>query len=189
MKTITIVAAFIATGVAVTATVAFAQPTNRGGNAMTTSQQQETIRHAVTYARVLDVPAQRVWATVSDADSWAEWIPFLSASECEGDHAGATRVCVMVDPGNKMGLDGYRLQETILENNADTMTFRYAIANPPLPLTGFEGTVQVMPQGEQSIVFWTANFDAAPEASKQNQQMLVQMYHGGLLGLESYTSN
>ena len=188
MNTSRIIATFGTVAVAVAATVAFAQSSRSQGDAVAQAEAAP-VKNAVTYARVLDAPSQKVWAVVSGADSWAEWIPFLSASECEGDHVGAKRVCVMLDPGNQMGLDGYRIQEEILENNDETRTFRYSISNPPLPLSGFEGTVQVLPQGDQSLVFWTATFNAAQEASEPNRQMLVQMYHGSLVGLEAHANN
>ncbi|UWR14893.1 SRPBCC family protein [Sulfitobacter sp. M368] len=140
---------------------------------------------SVSFATHIDAPLDAVRAAVHDP-AWSNWIPFLKSDTCHGDTAGSARVCVMAHPDPQ--LDGYELQETIVENDRDTGRFGYAIKNPPFPVENLGGVVTTEQTDNGVLAIWTAHFDADPAVLEEIRPMMVQSYHAAFQGLESHAN-
>ena len=142
------------------------------------------IQSSVTFAMKIEAPLEIVRAAIADP-SWSKWVPFLKSDRCEGDSAGSQRTCTLSHPDPQM--DGYQLQETIVENDKAAGRFAYAIENPPMPVENLKGCIETTQiEGGTVIASWTAQFEAAPEILAEVRAMTIQMYQMGLQGLETY---
>ncbi|MEM7730100.1 MAG: SRPBCC family protein, partial [Pseudomonadota bacterium] len=79
---------------------------------------------------------------------------------------------------------GYVLEETIREVDAEAGRLAYAIANPPMPLTGFEGVVETREGDDGTTIVWTANFDAKEENVEMLRTAMIGQYQAGIAALE-----
>ncbi len=110
----------------------------------------------------INVPADQVWASIRNFHDMS-WAPnIIEKLEVVGDKGGD-------EPGAKRVLnDAFR--ETLLELDADNMTFRYSIDDGPSPLSSSEvdnyaGQVQVKAKGDGSLVEWQSTWERNDEAT------------------------
>lgn len=108
-----------------------------------------------------------VWEVLGDPAALSNWHPAIASSEVEGDG----RTCVLAD--------GAVIRERILQVDADTRTYRYAIVDSPLPIQGYVSTFTVEADGAGSRVVWSSTFDAGDHAAEM-EAMLEGVYRSGL---------
>lgn len=124
-----------------------------------------TIRH---HARI-DRPAEDVWQVVADAGAISRWFPMIEESSAEG----STRRCTMKGGG--------RLVEEIVTSDDELRRFQYRIVDGDMPVEHHLGTVDVLEDGEGSLVVYST--DVAPdEVAAQMDGALAQ----GLQGLKQH---
>lgn len=124
-----------------------------------------TIRH---HARI-DRPAADVWATVSDTGAISRWFPLIEESSVEG----STRSCTMKGGG--------RLVEEIVTSDDDLRRFQYRIVDGDMPVEHHLGTIDVLEDGDGSLVIYST--DVTPdEVAGQMNGALAQ----GLEGLKQH---
>ncbi|MFO6464211.1 SRPBCC family protein [Jannaschia sp. KMU-145] len=140
---------------------------------------------SVTFATLLGAPLDAARDAVHDP-AWSKWIPFLKSDTCHGDTAGSARVCVMAHPDPAM--DGYELQETIVENDRERGRFAYTIANPPFPVENLGGTVTTEQTDDGVLATWTATFEADAETLEMVRPMMLQSYRAALAGLDAHAA-
>lgn len=88
-------------------------------------------------------PADDVWSVVSDAGAISAWFPMVATSEATGDR----RTCV---------LDGdVPLEEEIVTNDAVLRRFQYRITGGGVPVSSHLGTIDVIAQGDSSLVVYS----------------------------------
>lgn len=106
-----------------------------------------TIRHHSHIDRSPD----DVWKVVSDAGAISQWFPGIDTSNAEGN----TRRCSMGD---------VELAEEILTVDDELRRFQYRITEGPMPLEFHLATVDVLPDGDGSLVIYST--EVVPDDAK-----------------------
>lgn len=121
-------------------------------------------------------PPKDVWAVVGDVAGAAGWIPALESSRLEGD----LRHAEFADGG---GL----ARERIVNHDPAERTYTYEYLDGPLALEVYSSTILVRadPEGDGSIVDWTAEFAADPATEPDLATAIDGIYAGALAELRS----
>jgi len=98
-----------------------------------------TLRSHIT----IDRPADEVWAVVSDAGAISTWFPTVQTSTASGED----RHCTLEG--------GVPLEEKIVTNDPDLRRFQYRIVGGGVPAQSHLGTIDVIEQGETSLVVYS----------------------------------
>jgi hypothetical protein len=106
-----------------------------------------TLRHHAHIDRSPD----DVWKVVSDAGAISRWFPGIDTSTAEGN----VRRCSM---------GGSELSEEIVTSDDELRRFQYRITDGPMPLEFHLGTVDVLPDGDGSLVVYST--DVLPDDVK-----------------------
>ena len=106
-----------------------------------------TIRHHA----YIDRSADDVWKLVSDAGAIADWFPGIDTASVEGN----VRRCSM---------GGAELTEEIVTSDDQLRRFQYRITGGPMTLDFHLGTVDVLADGDGSLVIYST--DVGPDESK-----------------------
>lgn len=124
-----------------------------------------TIRHHAHIDRSPD----DVWKVVSDAGAISSWFPGIETSSAEG----RVRRC-------SMGA-GIELVEEIVTVDDELRRFQYRITEGPMPLEFHLGTLDVLPDGDGSLVIYST--EVLPDAAKA---MVDPVIGDGLQGLKAH---
>ncbi len=123
---------------------------------------------------------EKVWNIIGKVGGVDQWFGSLIKScKVEGDR----RYCETAD--------GIHLEEHILEVNNESRTFRFSIPEQDmLPIENLEEEMKVL-NGEQnnSIVEWSATFNATPENSKIAKEALLNIWKMGLTEMETFINS
>jgi len=106
-----------------------------------------TIRHHTHINRSAD----DVWKTVSDGGGIANWFPGIDTAKVEGKV-------------RTISMGGTELVEDIVTVDGDLRRFQYQISGG-VPLEFHLGTVDVLPDGEGSLVIYST--EVQPDEAKQ----------------------
>lgn len=132
--------------------------------------------------RAIPAPSKLLWETISKMNGMEDWYPeLISESKVQQNDSGYKRHCVMTNGGE--------LDERILVSDDRTMTFVYAIDRHPLPARNVVGTIRIDDRGDDSVVNWSAQFDADALSAKETIAMINQMYADGLSSLDAFHQN
>lgn len=125
-----------------------------------------TIRQHIRINRSAD----DVWKVVSDAGAISSWFPGIETSSA----SGTTRQC---------STGGASIVEEIVTSDDDLRRFQYRIVEGPMPVDYHLGTVDVLEDGDGSLVIYSteiepgdgaemmsAGFAAALEELKRQQE-------------------
>lgn len=111
----------------------------------------------VTYSKVIDAPADQVWAVVRDFGGLDKWFPFVSHCELKDDarpdQVGAVRINTVAD--------GALIEETLLELSDRDRRIVYALTKGDVPTLDFSATLtihEVIADG-RTYANWSARFD------------------------------
>lgn len=107
-----------------------------------------TIRHHVHIDRAPDT----VWRTVADAGAISDWFPLIEQSSADG----GVRDCTLAN--------GAKLREQIVTSDDELRRFQYRIVDGDMPLEFHLGTVDVLADGDASLVIYST--DLSPEEAK-----------------------
>lgn len=124
-----------------------------------------TIRHHTQIDRSPD----DVWQTVADAGAISAWFPLIEESRAEGD----SRFCTLQGGG--------KLEEQIVTSDDELRRFQYRITGGDMPVEFHLGTVDVLTNGDGSLVVYST--DVTPdEVADQMNGVLAE----GLQGLKAH---
>lgn len=123
-----------------------------------------TIRHHTHINRSPD----EVWKVVSDAGAISAWFPGIDTSSADED----SRRCSM---------GGVELVEEIVTVDDELRRFQYRITEGPMPLEFHLGTVDVLPDGDGSLVVYST--EVKPDEAKA---MIDPAIAGGVEGLRAH---
>lgn len=124
-----------------------------------------TIRHHTQIGRTPD----DVWQAVADAGAISTWFPLIQESRAEGD----SRFCTLQGGG--------KLEEQIVTSDDELRRFQYRITGGDMPVEFHLGTVDVIPNGDGSLVVYST--DVTPdEVADQMNGILAE----GLQGLKAH---
>lgn len=153
-------------------------------NVMADEAKSLTVHEEVT----INAPAAKVWGKVSNFNDLGAWHPAVKTTEIvagTNNKKGAERLLTLQDGGT--------IKEKLLAYNAKAKTFKYAILEGVLPVSGYVSSVIVKPAGkDKSLVVWTGTFKrkdtSATPAEDQNDatavKVITSVYRGGLDNLK-----
>lgn len=124
-----------------------------------------TIRH---HAHI-DRNPEDVWKIVADAGAIAAWFPGIEACSLEGN----LRRCSLGP--------GVELVEEVVTVDHDLRRFQYRIAGGPLPVEFHLATVDVLPDGDGSLVVYST--DVLPDSAKD---LIDPAIAAGVQGLKAH---
>lgn len=124
-----------------------------------------TIRHHAHIDRSPD----EVWKVVADAGAISGWFPGIETSSAEGN----VRRCSMGG--------GMELVEEVVTVDDELRRFQYRITEGPMPLEFHLGTVDVLPDGDGSLVIYST--EVQPDSAKA---MVDPAIAGGVQGLKAH---
>ena len=131
----------------------------------------------------LSAPPAQVWATVGHFESLS-WHPVVADTHLDRGAAtqpGAVRTVTTQD--------GARIVESLQRLDAKHHAMVYRIVESPLPVKGYESTLQVLPQGRGSKVVWSSRFERDEKAEgvtdDQAREIVAGIYRAGFDGLKA----
>ncbi len=122
-----------------------------------------TIRHHAHIDRTPD----DVWKVVADAGAISDWFPGIDSSSSDG----SARTCMMGD---------LELVEDIVTVDNDLRRFQYRITGGPMALEYHLGTIDVLPDGDGSLVIYST--EVLPDDAHASMNPVIG---GGLDGLKA----
>ncbi len=133
-------------------------------------------RTSLKVTKKINAPADKVWESVANPTEIKNWSSFIVNAELRGAGVGATRTCTMA-------VDSF--DEFIETIDHDYKIFQYSIPEPPMPIEGVLGTIQVRDLGEgKTEVEWRLNFSVAEEMETEIKEVITGVYEDGIAGLE-----
>ena len=135
----------------------------------------------VTRSRDIPAPAAAVWALVGDFCAIQFWHPqvercILSANDDDDGIRAQIRGLVV-----KGGLGTIVEVETARDEAA--MSYSYGFIQGPLPVSAYNATLAVRPNGSGSTVIWTATFDAKGMSDAEAVADITGVFDSGLAGI------
>lgn len=108
------------------------------------------------YTAKLDLPVNsspdKTWALIGPFGSIAQWHPEVTSSvESQNDKGQTLRTITYKN--------GQQVIERLVSHSDATRSYAYTIEKGKLPVSEFRGEVQVVGNGEQSRINWTATFE------------------------------
>ena len=135
----------------------------------------------VFVSRVVDAPAEKVWAMIRRFDAVADWLPFVKASPIE-DGGDPTRVgCVRV----LTQTDGEVFREVLVALSDAERFYSYTFVSSPVAVRNHRTTLRVLPitDGNRSYVEWLSRFEIDPEHETQLVDLMDRNFLAGLRNL------
>lgn len=124
----------------------------------------------------LQAPAAEVWALVGGFNDLPHWHPAVLSSELSEEDGDTIRHLVIVGR--------IRLAERLLSHDDAARSYRYTLAEGPLPVEGYVATLSVADNGDGSAtVRWAARFEPAGAPAEVAIEALEGIYDSGLNSL------
>lgn len=135
----------------------------------------------VTRSRDIDAPPAAVWALVGDFCAIGRWHPqvercILSADEDDDSVRVQLRGLVV------KGGEGTIVEVETARDDA-AMTYSYSFVQGPLPVSAYNASITVRPNGSGSTVVWSGTFDAAGVSDWEAEADIAGVYDRGLAGI------
>ena len=106
-------------------------------------------------------PPERVWATIGDFCSIAEWHPVVGQCAESEQNGAAMRKLTTVDGGI--------LVEKRVQYSEEGMSYTYVIVDSPLPVSDYVSTLAVMGMGSGSMITWSGEFAASGRTRRRSR--------------------
>ena len=124
----------------------------------------------------LKAQAGQIWALIGGFNDLPNWHPAVLSSDLSLDDGATIRHLVIVGR--------IRLAERLLAHDDAARTYRYTIADGPLPVEGYVSTVTVADNGDgSSTVRWSARFEPAGAPADVAVEAIEGIYDSGLNSL------
>lgn len=117
----------------------------------------------------IDRPADEVWSVVSDAGNISAWFPLVQTSSADGNKR------------HRELNGGVPLDEEIVTNDDGLRRFQYRIVGGAMAVSSHLGTVDVLDQGNSSLVVYST--EVTPD---ELAGALGPAIEQGLRGLKTY---
>ncbi|MCJ2014441.1 SRPBCC family protein [Methylobacterium sp. J-076] len=141
----------------------------------------------VTRSRDIAAPPAAVWALVGDFCAIGKWHPQVERcilSSDEDDESVRVQVRGLVVKG---GLGTIVEVETGRDEAA--MTYSYSFVQGPLPVSAYNASLSVRPNGAGSTVILSGTFDAAGMSDAEAVADIAGVYEQGLAGIAREASH
>lgn len=135
----------------------------------------------VSVSKQINVPAKRVWDTLSSFRGIENYSP-IASSTTSGQGKGATRTCVMPD--------GAKINEILNFATNEKMEMQYIITDGPFPITNYVSDVKVTEvDNANSNVTWECEFESSQEVEEEMKGLFGGFYNVIIVNLEAYLNN
>lgn len=135
---------------------------------------------------VIDLPADRVWATIRDFNSLPAWAGHMVARSTIEDGKPSDQVgCVRSFHTH----DGAHIRERLLSLSDQDRTYVYNFEKTPFDVQNYVATLRVTPvtDSDRSFVEWWTSFDCAPaESARWIDTFATSVFGGGLANLKKH---
>jgi len=127
---------------------------------------------------VTDVPAERLWARLSEYGTWGEWISSLTESNIEGHDAAN----VPVGAVRAVGVQGNpRTRERLVACDEVARVISYMVVEPPawrFPARRYRGTARVLALTDRvgSVIEWSGAYDCDAKDEAFLDELLTGLY-------------
>lgn len=135
----------------------------------------------VIQSRDIAAPPSAVWALVGDFCAIGQWHPQVERcilSSDEDDDAVRVQLRGLVVKGG-----GGTIVEVETARDDAAMTYSYSFVKGPLPVSAYNASLSVRPNGTGSTVIWSGSFDAAGTTDAEAVTAITQIYEKGLAGI------
>lgn len=132
----------------------------------------------VSVSKQINVPATKVWETLSSFRGIENYSP-IASSTTSGNGKGATRTCVMPD--------GAEINEILNFATNEKMEMQYIITDGPFPVTNYVSDVKVVEVDvENTEVIWECDFESSQEVEEEMKGLFGGFYNIIIENLETY---
>jgi hypothetical protein len=135
---------------------------------------------------VVDVPADRLWAKLSEYGTWGDWISQLSESNVEGYDGLAE---VPIGAVRAVGPRGVpRTRERLVSSDEIARVVSYQVEKEPkwrFPARYYRGTAKIISLTDRdgSVIEWSGTYDCDAKDDESMQELLTGLYHSFVAGL------
>ena len=137
--------------------------------------------NTVIVSKSINASAEKAWSALSSFRGIENYSP-IERSETHGEGTGATRTCYLPD--------GAAIHEVLNFAENDKMELQYKITEGPFPVTNYVSDVKVSAiDSDNCKVTWGCEFESAPEAKKEMEELLGGFYEVIIDRLEGYLKN
>ena len=134
----------------------------------------------VSESLIIEAPASEIWNRLKSFDSVEDYAGgMISHSEVKGYGIGCERTCTM---NSEQG--DITIKEVITEFDDSERFLKYAVQNPPMPVTNMENSISVKELVDGSEVTWQSFFDAEDSQVLEISAMLQGMILMSLEGIK-----
>lgn len=112
------------------------------------------------------------WTAVAGFGGIGQWHPAVVKCDVH-DKGGLTYRTLTL--GN-----GAVLLEKLVATDATSRSYRYTIESGPLPVSDYQSTLKVEPQGEGAVIQWDGSFKANGVTSTEAVAIITGIYDAGL---------
>jgi uncharacterized protein YndB with AHSA1/START domain len=135
----------------------------------------------LTLSRDIDAPPAAVWALIGDFCAIGRWHPqvercILSNDEDDDSVRVQVRGLVVKDGGGTV-------VEVETARDERAMSYSYSFVQGPLPVSAYNASLSVRPNGAGSTVIWSGSFDAAGMTDAEALADMRGVYERGLDGI------
>lgn len=135
----------------------------------------------LTKSRDIDAPPSAVWALIGDFCAIGRWHPQVERcilSSDEDDETVRVQIRGLVIKGGKG-----TVVEVETSRDEAGMSYSYSFVQGPLPVSAYNASIAVRPNGAGSTVIWSGSFDAAGMSDAEALADMAQVYDEGLAGI------
>jgi hypothetical protein len=123
-----------------------------------------------TYKATSTAAPEAVWKKIGDFCGIATWHP-------------AIEKCVLSDGGKTRTLSlkgGGTIVEKLVSRDDTAHSYTYQIVSSPLPVSDYESTIKVLPEGSGSSIVWTGDYKAKGASDADAKKTIDGVYKAGV---------
>jgi carbon monoxide dehydrogenase subunit G len=120
----------------------------------------------------VDAPVQQVWDAVRDPIGLVEWMPGIDGGE------------MVTDTARKLTMGSISVVEDVVTIDDDLNRFQYTITEMPVPIESHLTTIDVLPDGDGSLLI--IGVDVKPD---ELAGMIKPAMEGALAGIKNHVES
>lgn len=133
----------------------------------------------VTVTDSFDLPADKVWAAVSDFGGIHKYARGMDETRVEGSGLGMDRF---------IELPSGTIAERLTWCDEATRSLSYTILSGPLPVQRYVATVRLTPQGDGCSITWEGTFEPNGVSEEEARTLVTGIYTGAIKGYKKFVA-
>jgi len=132
----------------------------------------------VKVSGTINAPADEVWKLVANFGELDQFVEAITNCTTEGTGVGTVRTLTLQDGGE--------VKEKLESLDVDNRVLTYSIAESPMPIENYTGTLEVKSiDNGQSEFIWSSEFEADEGVEDEMKEAMEGLYTLGVEGLKS----